>query len=220
VAHAFDTGLASAQRTLVRSGAVTLLAGLLAPVGYLQAVIPWGGIIRGYTDEVGIELLWAAFAGRAPSIAIALGDAVLKPVGIGGFNFVAELELVAYHHSNHPRDPHLGRLAIDVAGLASNAADPGLDVMMEHAQELLVGQRCGASATIKQIVPTREEELRTENEFTLWAQRYDVTIARKINPNRGLTQLLEEIRTSVRTTDPAQDPPAPPTADAQILLPP
>lgn len=206
MAHAFDTSLASAQRTLIRNGAVTLLSGLLRPAGYLAAVIPWGGIVRGYTDEDGIGILWEALAGRAPAIAIALGDAVISHSTIGGFNFTAQLELVAYHYSSNPRDMESGRLSIDVAGLANSAADPGLDVMLEHASELLIGQRCGASATIKQIVPTREEELFTEHGLTLWAQRYSVTIARKINAYRSISQLVEEFRSVVHTTDPVSEP--------------
>lgn len=218
--HAFDTGLSRAQRTLIRNGAVTLLAGLLRPVGYLQAVIPFGGIVRGYTDDPGIEALHLALNGRAPSIAIALGDCTLQPAGMGGFNFKGECELIAYHYSNHWRDHELGRHEIDVAGIANNAADPGLDVMMEHAQQLLIGQRAGSSATIKQIVPLREEELRTENGFTLWAQRYSVTVSRTIDPYRGVTQILDEIRTKVRTSDVINEPPAAPLVETQILLPP
>jgi hypothetical protein len=202
VAHAFDTGLTRAQRTLIRAGAVTLLAPLLRSAGgYLQAVVPWGGVVRSYQDVEGIDLLWEALGGRAPSVAIALGDRVASPAGMGGFNFTTKLELVAYHYSNHPRDLELGRLEIDAVGLAANTGDPGLDVMMEHVEELLIGQRCGASATIKQIVPTREEELRSEHGFSLWAQRYELTVTRTINPNRGISQLITEFRTNVRTSD-------------------
>lgn len=202
MAHAFDTGLTRAQRTLIRAGAVSLLAPLLRSAGgYLQAIIPWGGVVRSYQDLEGIDLLWAAFNGRAPSVAIALGDRVPSPAGMGGFNFTSKLELVAYHYSNHPRDLESGRLEIDVAGLAANTADPGLDVMMEHVEELLIGQRCGASATIKQIRPTREEELRSENGYSLWAQRYEVQVERTINPNRGISQLITEFRANVRTSD-------------------
>lgn len=202
MAHSFDTHLASAQRTLIRAGAVSLLSGLLvANGGYLQAVIPYGGIVRGYTDEIGLELLKEAFQGRAPAIAIALGDCSLSPAGIGGYNFTGELELVAYHYSNHPRNVELGRLEPDVAALASDTADPGLDIVMEHTMELLIGQRCGASASIKQIRPSREEELRTENGFSLWAQRFDITVTRNINKNRTITQLITEFRSNVRTSD-------------------
>lgn len=204
MSHSFDTGLTRAQRTLIRNGPVTLLSGLLrSNGGYLNAVIPWGGVVRSYTDDAGISELWAALLGRAPSIAIAVGDRALHPAGMGGFNFKGEVELVLYHYSNHPRDLELGRLEIDAAGLAADTFDPGLDCQMEHAEELLIGQYANGanSPTIKQIVPTREEELRTENAFTLWAQRYQVTVARSINPLRGLTQILDELRTSVRVSD-------------------
>jgi hypothetical protein len=94
MSHNFDTGLGGAQRTLIRNGAVFLLAGLLKTAGgYLQAVIPWGGIVRGYTDDQGIDELAIALEGRSPAIAIALGDCTLEPVGIGGFNFTGEIEL-------------------------------------------------------------------------------------------------------------------------------
>ena len=221
MAHAFDTGLSGAQRTLIRSGAVTLLSGLLrANGGYLQAVEPYGGIIRGFADNPEtVDQLWEKLSGRAPSILIALGDCALEAAGIGGFNFKGSLELIAYHFSNHARS-YLNRHAPDVVSAASDTADPGLDVMMEHARQLLVGQRAGAgsNATIKQVVPVREEEIRTEAAFTLWAQRYSVTVAVTIDPHRGLTQLLEEFRSKVRTSDAVMDPPAAPVTDTQTLV--
>ncbi len=193
--HAFDTGLAIAQRTAIRNGAVTLLSGLLkANGGYLAAVIPWGGVIRGYTDDNGIDMLFTALNGRAPAIAIALGDRSSKPAGIGGYTFHGPIELLVYYFSNQRRDPVDGRLAIDVVGAASNTADPGLEVMMEHGEELLIGQRAGSTTSIKQIVPVAEEEIRTEDLFTLWVQRYAVTVDRVINPLRGVTELLVGMR--------------------------
>ena len=38
------------------------------------------------------------------------------------------------------------------------------------------------SPTIKQLRLTREEEVRTEDGFSLWVQRYAVTVTRTINP--------------------------------------
>jgi len=223
MAHAFDTGLSRAQRTLIRDGVVELLSGLVAPTGYLRTVIPWGGIVRGYTDEIGQDLLLAAFNGRAPSIAVALGDRVADAAGMGGFNFKGTIELVLYHYSNHPRSVTDGRTKLDASAVASDIADPGLDIMMEHAEELLIGQRLGGTSatnpvgqvtrstpTIKQIVPTREEELVTTAQHTLWAQRYAVTVSRTIDPHRTITQMLEEIRTVIRPTDEAAEDLTPP----------
>lgn len=215
MAHEFDTGLARAQRTLIRDGVVTLLSGLLrSNGGYLAAVIPFGGVVRGYTDLGGIDTLKAALNGRAPSIAVGLGDRAVDAGGMGGFNFKGTIELVLYHYANHIRSLTEGRTKIDARGLASDVADPGLDVMLEHAEELLIGQRVGGPTTqnaagevrrstssIKQIVPTREEELETDNTSTIWAQRYAVRVERTINPHRTVSQMLEELRTVIRPSD-------------------
>lgn len=211
MAHSFDTALTSAQRTLVQLGAVQLLSGLLrtaAPVpGYLAAVIPWGGVIRSYTDADGIDLLYSDLVGRAPSIAVALADRSSSSAGVGGFQFKAELDLMLYFASNHARDMTEGRFLIDAVGLAADTADPGLHIMMEHAEELIVGQRCGGSSSIKQVVPVREEELVTTAEMSLWLQHYRVTLVRTINENRSAQQLLTDLRTNVRNSDPAEQPP-------------
>ncbi len=222
MAHAFDTGLARTQRTLIRDGIVELLGGLLHNDhdgelgGYLRAVIPWGGVIRGFTDEIGIDLLWSALNGRAPAIAVCLGDKVGQNAGLGGFNVKADLELVLYHYSNNQISMTDGRTSISTRAGSSNARDPGLDVMLEHAEELVLGQRVGATLatnpigeksrstpSIKQVVFLREEELRTDKTLTLWAQRFSVRVDRVIDPHRGVTQMLEEIRTVLRTTDEA-----------------
>lgn len=213
MAHVYDTGLALPQRTLIVRGAVTLLAQLRRPpvgIGYLNAVISWGGVIRSYTDDIGIDLLWQDLQGRNPAIAIALGDKRSKPAGMGGFNFQGHLDLLVYHLSRHQRGLEAGRQEIDAAGLADDHADPGLHVQMEHTEELLIGQRCGASSTIKQIVPVSEEEIRTEGGLTLWVQHYAISVERTINRDRSVVQMLTDIRTNVRTSDPAQLPPAPP----------
>lgn len=203
MAHQFDTGLQRAQRTTIRNGAVTLLSGLLrSNGGYLQAVIPWGGLVRGYTDQVGIDMLMVALNGRAPGIAVGLGDRTIKPGGVGGFAFKASVQLVVYFYSSHARDITDGRMAIDVAALAADTADPGLELIMEQIEELLVGQYPGTNSTVKQVVPYLEEELRTEPNETLWAQHYSVVVDRVINPYRTLTQLLTDFRTKVRTSDP------------------
>lgn len=233
MAHSFDTGLAMPQRTLIRRGVIDLLAGLKRSAGgYLHAVRPFGGIVRSFTDELGIDLLWKALSGGSPAIAVALGDRATHPTGMGGFKGAGELELFVYVYSSHPRDMLTGRHEADVVAAASNTADPGIDVIMEHVEELLVGQRVGATAvtspvnevnratpSIKQIQFGREEELRTEVAFTLWLQRYSVTVTRSIDKYRNVSQLLEEIRTKVRTSDDASADPADPVTEQQNLVP-
>jgi hypothetical protein len=217
VAHAFDHGLSRPLRTMIRDGVVALLQGLTTGEGgYLRAVVPFGGIVRGYTDELGVDLLWQTLNGRSPAIAVGLGDRVTKPNGMGGYNHSAELELVLYVMSNHQRSISSGRTSLDTPGAADTTKDPGLEVILEHAEELIIGQRLGGTETtnpigevtratsqIKQVIPTREEELRTDNTATLWAQRYAITVLRTINPRRGVTQMLEELRTVLRNSDEA-----------------
>lgn len=219
--HAFDTGLAAPQRTLIRDAVVALLAGLdVANGGYLRRIVPWGGVVRGYTDEAGIGELWNALSGASPAIAVAVGDRVSNPAGAGAFNFKGDLELVIYHYNTNARSLTLGRTKADARGaaavpnLAGALPDPGLEVAMEHAEELVLGQLVGAAEVVNvvgertrrtpsigRIRPTREEELVTMAEGTLWAQRYAVEVQRTINPKRGVTQMLEELRTIIRPTD-------------------
>jgi hypothetical protein len=195
VAHVFDTNLAAPQRTLVMDGVVRLLAGLLiANGGYLANVVPFGAVVRSWTDVDGVELLRKSLLGQTPAIAVALGGRSSKPKGTGGFVNEAELELLVYFASNNMGDLAIGRQMIDAAGVLANTNDPGLHVMLEHAEELIVGQRCGASTTIKQVRADREEELHTSDDLTLWLQTYQITLVRTINQYRDVTQLLTSLR--------------------------
>lgn len=217
MAHAFDTGLAAPQRTKILDGAIALLGGLkVANGGYLAAVVPFGAVVRSYTDGDGVQMLYEALSGSAPAVAIALGSRSSKPAGVGGFNSTAEVELLAYFLSNNMRDLATGRLLIDGSGAAADTADPGLHVMMEHVEELLVGQRCGASDTIKQVRPDREEELTTRDDCTIWLQTYQVTVTRSIKEWRTVTQLLESIRWRTTQEDGEVELPAAATKDTTI----
>lgn len=217
MAHAFDTGLALPQRTLIRNGAVTLLSGLLrSNGGYLAAVIPWGGVVRGFLDETAIQLLWQELRGRNPAIAVSVGDSSYEAAGMGGFNFKASIELTLYHYSQHKRSETAGRIALDAVALADDTADPGLEIMMEHAKELLIGQRPALGPTVKQLVPRLEEELQTRDSHTIWAQRYAIVATSTINSKRTLTQLLGDLHAVIRPSDLTPDPVDP---VAEILTP-
>lgn len=220
--HSFDTVLAAPQRTLLVSGTVTLLAGLKRPAGYLASVTEWGGVIRSYADDEGIDQLFEALLGQTPAVAISLGDRVNKAAGIGGYKSTSELELLVYFLNTHSRNLYGGRQAADVVAAAANTNDPGLHVMLEHVEELLVGQRCGDSASIKQVRLEREVEVRTRNGFTLWCQHYAVTVDRQINEFRSVSQMLNDIRTTLHlgdTTVPAPNDPTI-TIDNPIPVPP
>lgn len=209
MSHSFDTGLSIPQRTAIRQGAVSLLSAMKLPAGYLVNVIPWGSVVRTHTDEQGIAELVDVLA-RTPSIAIALGDGQFFPAGIGGHQAKKTIDLLVYHASGNQRGRTGGRTEMDVSALASDHADPGLDVMMEHALELLIGQRCGASSSIKQIIPDREEELYTSAPITLWLQTYRVEVRMNVPETstrarefRTAAQILTSMRSRV-ATDPAE----------------
>lgn len=194
--HAFDTGAPLAQRTLIRRGVISLLSGLKKPAGYLIDVIPFGAVVRSYTDVDGVTMLIDAIGGRTPSILIALGDASSKVANISGFQAAKEIELLVYHASGHARNYLTGRHEMDVSAVASDGADPGLDVIMEHTEELIIGQYCGISPpqpSIKQARPDREEELHTGAPLTIWLQTFRIPVTRVINEFRTATQLLESI---------------------------
>lgn len=210
MAHRFDTGASTPQRTRIRRGAVSLLEGLTrANGGYLMNVFPWGGIVRVYTDVDGISALVNAM-GKGPSIAVAVGDLSSNIKTIGGYNEWGETDLLVYFASNNIRNQQIWRHEADVTATANDMADPGLDVMMEHAKELLIGQRAGAPGNdIKQIRPVSQRELVTEEAVTIWVQEYQITTLTQISEFRTVTQLLDSIRFRA-ATNPAEVPlPAP-----------
>lgn len=219
--HQFDTGAAKPQRTLVQQGAVSLLALLKRPKGYLADVMPIGGIVRSYTDAVDIEILMKTF-NRTPAIGVATGTRDFQVLAIGGRQAISECELLLYFATQHSRDMQRGRQESDSVGLANLKADPGLHVMMEHALELLLGQypavMTAMNSTIKQIKPVREEELATLPEITIWLQTYRVTLQSYSGGKEWRTpaQLLESIGWRV-TTDPTEaNRPAAATASTTI----
>lgn len=196
MSHAFDTGASKPQRTLILEGVLALLAGLKKPAGYLNAVIGWPRPVRSYTDVDGIVQLMDALSGRAPSIAVHVGDASWGKGAVGGFTWEKEIELLLYFASTHKRDHLTGRIVTDAIGLADDNADPGLNVMMEHAFELVLGRRPGGIVvpSIKQVRPQREEELVTDGQITIWLQTYRVIAMSQISEWRSVTQLLDSIR--------------------------
>jgi hypothetical protein len=217
----FDTGLQLPQRTTIRRGAIALLSGLLrANGGYLGCVVPFGAVVRSHTDIEGLgnglDALEKATLGRTPAVAVALGERMSKPAGIGAHGHQSELELLVYFVNDNKRDAVDGRHEIDPVAAASDIADPGLDVMMEHVEELLVGQKCGVGATIKHVRPDREDELLSRPELTVWLQTYKLTLTRSIDKYRTVEQLLESIRTRVAFEDTEVKLTTPPHAPAAL----
>jgi len=220
VSHIFDTGLMLPQRTILRRGAVALLSALKrSNGGYLADVIGFGGIVRSYTDDDGISQLMRQF-GRTPCIGVQCATREYQTAALGGKQAMSELELLLYFATQHSRDLLSGRQESDVrVEFGDNSADPGLDVMMEHAVELMHGAYpTMLTGTVKQIQIRREQELATDEKMTIWLQTYRVVLQSYTGGREWRTpeQLLESIGWRT-TTDPAEVlPPDPQEAPTSV----
>src|SRR5690606_10774480 len=126
---------------------------------------------------------------------------ISQPNGIGGFKHLSFLDVHVYFLHNSARSL-MARVEADVVSAGDGedlegdpSADPGLDVAMQCAEELLVGQHPErpapnppnapskevGSGVIRHIELKREEELVTDNQQTLWEQTYAVGISRSID---------------------------------------
>lgn len=198
-AHAYDTGLALAQRTLIRNAVIAKLAPLLKANGrYLHAIKPMPRRYRGEGDDAGRQQLVNTLLGQAPAIAVALGRKTYEATDGDAFLSLAELEVSIAVISQHGRDPALveGRLATDVVGDAALTSDPGIEAALEHIEELLLGQDLGVAGTTE-LRPVDEEEVETAENGTIWQQTYTLRVERQINPSRGNTLITSiEARTT------------------------
>lgn len=195
MAHQFDTGQSAPQRTRLEQGVVSLLAGLKRSAGgYLVEVMAFPFTMETVGDEDDVRQFVTTLS-RAPSIAVHVGERVDEPGGIGGFSFRGEFDLHVYLSSNNMRSSQVGRMEIDSAGLASNQADPGLHVAMEHVRELVIGRYATTpvGADIKQARPFRERAIVTYQQITIWEQLYKVRVMTQLDEFRTVTQLLESI---------------------------
>lgn len=219
MSHAYDTGLALPYRTLVRHQVLALLAPLLkANGGFLPAVLPLPGTLRSYEGGDGVNQLYTTLLGRSPAIAVVCGDRRQERASVSGFRNLSELEVHLYFVNNSMRSL-MARVEADVVSTgdpnaqppiaASDTADPGLEVTMELAEELLTGQSIDTvKGVIKQLELVREEGLYTGNQHTIWQQTYQVTVTRSINRNRNIQQRITGFSTIVRPSGEAIDSPA------------
>jgi len=228
VARSFDTGLSIPKRTLVRNKVIELLQPLLKGGSYMRGDEPMAGFLRAivkvpgtlqsfnYEDnDSGIKLLYALLLGRTPSIGVALGDRVMKPAGVGGARGFAALDVHLYFVNNHQRSM-MARLESDVVSVgdedeeieADDEADPGIDVMLECAEELLTAERLDTTqpgAVVKHLELKREEDVYTGRQHCIWMQVWEVGVTSTINKKRAITQRIEGFNTTLPTpgeTDP------------------
>lgn len=198
--HKFDTGLFAAQRTVVRLGVAEMLRPLLLPQlggsanGYIRSIRGLPRPLRAHSEE---ELGWIgnAVQGQAPCVLIALGSKGYGPHGMDGpsVHYAGELEIVIYAVSLNSRAFIEGRLAADVVGTANVSNDPGIETLLEHIEELLIGQDPNVEG-IHELRPQSEDEVFTGGE-TVWEQRYTCKVEREINPARLVTGIVTTIET-------------------------
>lgn len=202
--HTFDTKLPIPLKQAVIDGVLARLAPLTrANGGYVAALKHTAIAVKGAHDAENVGLLWDVIQGQTPAIAVSLGDMAFEPAGVGGFQYNASLDLHVYLLVNSLRSRET-RQTGDVVSAASATADPGLFVVDEHVQQLLIGATLKLPY-VKGIRPTRVEELDSENDLFLWQQVYTVPLARTIDPDRDVRQLLNEIHTYARiVNDPAR----------------
>lgn len=208
-AHAYDTGLALPQRTLIRNAIVARLSPLLRVNGrYVKAIKPLARRYRGEGDEVGKQAIVNALLGQAPAIGVALGRKTYEATDAEAFLSFAELEVSIAVFSQHGRDLVDGRLATDPVGDAAITNDPGIDAALEHIEELLLGQSIGVAGT-SELRPVDEEEVETAEDGSIWQQTYALKVERRINPSRGNATVTSiEVRSrldGIADTDPDSD---------------
>lgn len=202
MAHSFDTGIVKPQRTLIRDAIVERLSPLLRKNGrYAQAIKAHSGIVRSGSDEE-LDMIADTTHGAAPYILVAVGKKSYSPRGMDGrrARFEGELEVVVYVCSKNLRGD-LARLAGDAASSQSDNVDPGIEVMLEHVEELLIGfaptgfTGTDPSATIHRLDPVEEDELAVGEDLIIYRQVYSVAVARDLVRAKGITQPLTKITT-------------------------
>ena len=217
--HTFAGGVHVPQRTLVQQGVVDTLAPLLrSNGGYLLDVVKTGVVVRSYTDEAGIAGL-AAEMNRCPCVAVGTGDCTYENTAMGGRETRGDLQIPVYFATQHGRGMQVGRMEADLVARGDNLADPGLHVMMQHAIELLLGQYpTTTTAKIKQLRISRESELVTLAEITIWMQTWTTQIFGHASGTQFRTapQLLESIHWRVTTKADEANRPAAATASTSI----
>lgn len=194
--QAYDTGLAVSQRSALRAAAIAKLSPLLKANGlYVRTIQPFPALLQGVNDEDGLGRMKAVLNGQVPAILVALGDRKRADEGMNFLVGQAVIDLAIYVVSGNARDMVAGRLANDVTSTADITADPGIETMLEHVEQLLEGQDLGVDS-IYEPLQASESNASTFEDFTVWEQLYKVKVDRDINPNRGILAIAQSIQAS------------------------
>jgi len=211
VSHVFDSGLADSQRTLIANAMIAKLAPLKilalggSTAGFLEQVLTIPFTIDGKHDEYGIDLMWQELAGKSPAVAIAPAGMTLTQAG-GPGRSRGELAIDVYVISTHGRDVTEGRATSDAIAAADDSADPGIFATLELVWALLFDLDLGVGSHVQQLKLHSEDELITDEEKTIWVQKWKVTVTRDANMYRGMIQKLTELHTTMRQSGLDPDP--------------
>ena len=199
--HVYDHGGAVPQRTALRNALLTRLSVLKRPTMYLHAVSALPTPLAAM-DEAADAYLSRAVGGRYPAVAVALGRGDAAPAGMPQSHARKTIEVAVYVMSAHGRDYVEGRLSGDVSA-ATVTNDPGIETMLEHVEELLLGRDLGVPG-VSELRPVHEQEVWSGDDFTVWELLFTARVDRTINHNRLVTTLLAEIdaRHEVEGADP------------------
>jgi hypothetical protein len=143
-----------------------------------------------------------AFIGQLPGVLVALGRKLYSPHGVGlSTHFRTEIDVHVYICSDNERSL-LARVEQDAGSIGDNRRDPGVDVILEHVEELLVGYQISStvdtSETIYRLEPVDEDELDAGAGFTMWAQTYRVAVEREVRPFASVDQYVDALRSEYR----------------------
>lgn len=201
----YDSGLTAPIRTMVRNAVVTMLAPLKIGQtgGFLEAVIPIGFSVD-RADDHSIDLLWQELRGRSPAIAVATVEMRFEPGGAPDRSR-GRLSVDLYALSSHRRSVTEGRTDSDAAAIADLTADPGIDVTLELAWQLLFNADLQIGSRANPMTLLRETEIICDDEKTIWQQQWECIVTRDVNKNRDITQLLKNFHTTLK---PVGDEPA------------
>lgn len=207
--HAFDTGLTTPQRSQIG-------AALVARLGALKKTGPAAGLYVTTVERIPSPLngddeadyIKHVAGGQLPAVLVALGRKRYEPAGMSDprDQYLANLHVHVYVVSDNLRAPPTGapppRMAGDAVSAASNQKDPGIETMLEHTEELLLGyQVSDASQMTYQLVPIEERELFHTDEITVWEQEYQLAVQRDLKRNKGLTETLQTVDTKSNLND-------------------
>lgn len=210
MAHVFDTGFERPQRRLIREAIVAQLGQLRVPTLpgstsdlYVVAVVELAAPIK-FGDGDLEEHFKEAMGGRSPAIAVALGERRFAPTNTDERRWRGDLDVHVYVSSSHSRGLVERLRGGDAAAEASNNADPGLEVAMEHVFERLSGfaltDHLGA-----ELRPDHEEFPYVADDFTVAEMVFTVQTTTDVKPRRVYTTLAEVIETTHTDVD-AGDP--------------